>query len=127
MVGHRKEGAFLDTFKEDERNAKIKKETNRLKRIFTDLDKNKKNIVISLIKNAAFMAITLDELQEEINRKGYVSEYQNGENQKGIKKNAEVDIHISMTKNHAAIIKQLCELVPPEKKKKSKLQAMRDE
>ena len=38
-----------------------------------------------------------------------------------------VKTHIAMTKNHAAIIKQLCDLVPPEKKKESRLQALRDE
>ena len=38
-----------------------------------------------------------------------------------------IHIYIAMTKNHAAIIKQLCDLVPPEKKKESRLQALRDE
>lgn len=123
----RKEATFLGAYKEESRESKIKKEENRLKRIFKDLDKNKKNTVLSLIKNAAFMSVTLDELQEEINKNGCVSEYQNGKNQHGTKKSPEVDIHISMTKNHAAIIKQLCELVPPEKKKDSRLQALRDE
>lgn len=117
----------MGAYKEESRESKIKKEENRLKRIFKDLDKNKKNTVLSLIKNAAFMSVTLDELQEEINKNGCVSEYQNGKNQHGTKKSPEVDIHISMTKNHAAIIKQLCELVPPEKKKDSRLQALRDE
>lgn len=112
---------------ESSKEEKIKRETNRLKRIFRDLDKNKKNIVTSLIKNAAFMAITLDELQDIINEKGYTSDYQNGKNQFGEKKIPEVDIHIAMTKNHAAVIKQLCELVPPEKRKESRLQALRDE
>ena len=54
-------------------------------------------------------------------------EYQNGENQKGTKQRDAVKTHIAMTKNHAAIIKQLTDLVPPEKKKESKLQALRDE
>ena len=106
---------------------KIKKEMQRLKKIFADLDKNKLSTVQSLIENAAFMSVSLKELQEAINAKGYVSEYQNGENQKGTKKSPEVEIHIAMTKNHAAIIKQLTELVPPEKRKDSKLQALREE
>lgn len=83
--------------------------------------------VISLIQNAAFMSITLEELQDTINENGCISEYQNGENQFGTKKSPEIDIHIAMTRNHAAIIKQLSDLVPPEKKKDSKLQALRDE
>ena len=90
-------------------------------------DKNKLQTVESLIKNAAFMAVSLEELQEIINDEGYVVEYQNGENQKGTKQSDAVKTHIAMTKNHAAIIKQLTDLVPPEKKKESKLQALRDE
>ena len=79
------------------------------------------------IKNAAFMAVSLEELQEIINEEGYTVEYQNGANQSGTKQSDAVKTHIAMTKNHAAIIKQLCDLVPPEKKKESRLQALRDE
>lgn len=94
---------------------------------FRDLDKNKLQTVESLIRNAAFMAVSLEELQEIINEEGYTVEYQNGANQSGTKQSDAVKTHIAMTKNHAAIIKQLCELVPPEKKKESRLQALRDE
>ena len=94
---------------------------------FQRLDKNKLQTVESLIKNAAFMAVSLEELQEIINEEGYTVEYQNGANQSGTKQSDAVKTHIAMTKNHAAIIKQLCELVPPEKKKESRLQALRDE
>jgi len=80
-----------------------------------------------VIKNAAFMAVSLEELQEIINEEGYTVEYQNGANQSGTKQSDAVKTHIAMTKNHAAIIKQLCDLVPPEKKKESRLQALRDE
>ena len=43
---------------------RIKREIARLKRVFRDLDKNKLQTVESLIKNAAFMAVSLEELQE---------------------------------------------------------------
>lgn len=117
----------MATKKELTKEQKIKKEIARLKRVFKDLDKNKLQTVESLIKNAAFMAVSLEELQEIINAEGYVVEYQNGENQKGTKQSDAVKTYIAMTKNHAAIIKQLTDLVPPEKKKESKLQALRDE
>ena len=117
----------MATKKELTKEQKIKKEIARLKRVFKDLDKNKLQTVESLIKNAAFMAVSLEELQEIINAEGYVVEYQNGENQKGTKQSDAVKTHIAMTKNHAAIIKHLTDLVPPENKKESKLQALRDE
>ena len=114
----------MATKKELTKEQKIKKEIARLKRVFKDLDKNKLQTVESLIKNAAFMAVSLEELQEIINAEGYTVEYQNGENQKGTKQSDAVKTHIAMTKNHASIIKQLTDLVPPEKKKESRLQAL---
>ena len=106
---------------------KISKEMRRLKRVFKNLDRNKKDVVGSLIKNAAFMAVSLEELQDIINQEGYTVTYQNGESQSGTKQSDAVKTHIAMTKNHAAVIRQLCELVPPEEQKSSRLQALRDE
>ena len=91
---------------------KIKKEISRLLKVFKNLDKNKLATVRPLIQNAAFMIISLDELQEIINRDGYTHEYQNGANQKGTKQTVEVKIHIEMTRNLHTIIKQLADLAP---------------
>ena len=106
---------------------KIKREFNRLRRIFKDLDKNKLQAVEPLMKNAAFTAVTLDELQEIINVEGYTEEYQNGANQSGRKQSEAVKTHIAMTKNQASIMKVLADLAPPAAKRESKLQALRDE
>lgn len=57
----------MATKKDLTKEEKIKREFSRLKRIFKDLDKNKLQTVESLIKNAAFMAVSLEELQEIIN------------------------------------------------------------
>lgn len=105
---------------------KIQKEIARLTRIFRDLDKNKMQAVEKLIRNAAFMAVSLEELQGIINAEGYTEEYQNGATQSGRKQSEAVKIHVAMTKNYTAIIKQLAELAPPQRKKESKLQALRD-
>jgi hypothetical protein len=91
---------------------RIKKEIRRLNSLFCDLGKDKQNVVKSLIENAAFMAVTLEDLQQVINTKGVVSKYKNGENQWGTKKSPEVDIHIAMTKNHTQVMKQLTEMLP---------------
>lgn len=117
----------MATRTEKTKEQKIKTEISRLKRVFKDLDGNKLKTVDSLIKNAAFMAVSLEELQEIINTEGYIAPYKNGEHQHGTKQSDAVKTHIAMTKNHASIIKQLTDLVPPERKKESKLQALRDE
>lgn len=107
--------------------AAIRKEVNRLKRAFKDLDKNKKTTVEQLISTAAFLSVTLRDLEDEINRNGVTEEYQNGANQYGVKQSAAAVTHIAMTKNLTSIMKQLADLVPAEKQKKSRLQMLRDE
>lgn len=103
----------------------IRKEVTRLKRVFRDLDKNKMTITASLIDNAAFMIVSLRELEEIINQDGYTDEYKNGENQYGTKQSEAVKTHLAMTKNLSTIIKQLSDLVPPERQRMSRLQALR--
>lgn len=90
----------------------IDKEVKRLTALFQEIDEKKLKTVKSLIENAAFMTITLDELQKQINIKGCVEEYQNGANQKGYKKCSEVEVYNTMIKNHTTIMKQLAELLP---------------
>ena len=107
----------LQALQQKEKDAKIKKEITKLKRLFKDMEKGTMDTVSSLIKNAAFMAVTLDDLQETINSEGAVSEYQNGENQWGTKKSPEVEIYNTMIKNHMTIIKQLSDLLPKQEHK----------
>ena len=112
---------FMSEKKELTKEAKVKREKNRLNKVFKALDKNKLDTVRSLINTAAFIAVTLDELQEIINTEGYISEYKNGANQWGKKQSEAVEIHISMTRNLTTIIKQLTDLAPAEKRKDGKL------
>ncbi len=102
----------VSNYTQEEREKLIKKEMSRLKRIFKELEKDRMDTASSLIRNAAFMTVTLLDLQETINREGAVSEYQNGENQWGTKKSPEVEIYNTMIKNHMTIIKQLTDLLP---------------
>ncbi|NOW07845.1 hypothetical protein [Clostridium beijerinckii] len=102
-----------------EKEKRIKKEINRLKKLFKDMPQNTMDKVSSLIKNAAFMTVTLEDLQETINCEGTVSEYKNGENQFGTKKSPEVEIYNTMIKNHMGIMKQLTDLMPEKPNKKT--------
>ena len=99
--------------------AKVKnksKELEKLKKIFKDIEPGKRQTVEKLISNAAFMAESLDELQEIIREKGYIEEYKNGANQSGFKKCSEVDIYNTMIKNYSSIVKQLIDILPDESK-----------
>lgn len=95
-----------------DKDALIKKEVTKLTNIFKNLSTGTKNSITNLINEAAFMSVSLSELRKIINEKGYTEIYQNGENQKGVKKSAEVDIYNSLIKHYMAIMKQLLELLP---------------
>ena len=105
---------------------KIRKETKRLRKVFEGLEPNKLKTVDALIDRAAYITVSLQELEIELNRDGWTEEYYNGRNQAGIKKSAAAEVHISLTKNLNAIMKQLLDLVPPAQKE-SRLTALMDE
>ncbi len=106
---------------------KINAEKRRLRSIFKDLEENKRKLVTPLIEKAAFMSVELDALQEIIEQDGWTSEYKNGENQYGTKRSPEADTYIALSKNYAAVIKQLVDIVPEAKRKQTRLAALRDE
>jgi dihydroxyacetone kinase len=107
---------FLDKDK------RVKAEIDKLKKTFEDLelDERKMKVAESLITNAAFMAVTLEDLQKEINENGVVSEYQNGENQWGTKQSPEAQTYISLINRYNAVMKQLIDLLPEKKQEKAK-------
>ena len=107
-------------YTKEERLKRIEEERGKLSRQYTKLDARTKKVVASLIDNAAFMIVTLEELQDEINSNGVVDKYQNGENQWGTKKSPEVEVYNTMIKNYATVMKQLADLVPKELKKPAK-------
>lgn len=105
---------------------RIKKEKQRLLKIFEGLDRNKLETCYALIDRAAFLTVNLEDLEVELNEKGWTETYTNGRNQEGIKKAAAAEAHISLTKNLNAIMKQLLDLVPAAKGK-SRLAEMMDD
>lgn len=102
--------------KELSKEERISSEIKNLNKIFSKIEKKTKKAVHSLIENAAFMSVTLQDLQNSMNKNGVISEYQNGENQWGTKKSPEVEIYNTMVKNHMAIMKQLTDLLPKQEK-----------
>lgn len=99
-----------------DKNKKIRKETQKLKKLFKDLPDNKKKMAEKLIENASFMSITLDELKEDIKIYGVKETYVNGKDQFGFKESIESKTYNTMVKNYMNIIKQLNDMLPEEKK-----------
>ena len=99
-----------------EKNKKIKKETQRLKKLFKDLPESKHKMAEKLIENASFMSTTLDELKEDIKIYGVKETYVNGKDQYGFKESIESKTYNTMVKNYMSIIKQLNDMLPEQKK-----------
>ena len=95
-----------------DKNNKIRKETQKLKKLFKDLPDNKKKMAEKLIENASFMSITLDELKEDIKIYGVKETYVNGKDQFGFKESIESKTYGTMVKNYMSIIKQLNDMLP---------------
>lgn len=106
---------------------RIRKEQRRLLKLFREADKNKLDLIRSLVERAAFITVTLQDIEVELAENGWTEEYQNGQNQIGVKRSAAADVHISLTKNLSTVMKQLTEIVPPARQKNSKLAELMDE
>ena len=96
---------------------RIQKEFLALRRNLSAMAPKVKKFNEPLMRRAAFMRITLEDLELAINRDGPVSRYQNGENQWGTKKSPEVDIYNTMAKNYASVMKQLLSFIPEDAEK----------
>lgn len=96
---------------------RIAQELEKLNTLYRELPENKLKLLAPLIQNAAFMKVTLEELQETINAEGATDEYCNGANQFGRKQSANIQAYNSLIKNYNAVIDRLEKLLPAELKK----------
>lgn len=110
----------------EEKEISIKKEKNRIKKIFKEIDENKLKFCMTLIDRLAWLNVSVKELEQSIDRDGTTILYDNGGGQTGVKDNPNVKTLIQYTKNITTITKQLVDLVPASKKK-SKLEELMDE
>lgn len=100
---------------------RIKKEGSRLKRLFKEIDDNKKKLVFTTIDDVAFMTITMQDLRENIIREGTTVEYKNGENQYGTKQSPDTQLYIQMSQKLTQAMKILVDCLPKTEKTKKVL------
>lgn len=91
---------------------RIQEEIDRLTVFYEDIDEMERAVVTPLVKNAAFMKITLEDLQKQINEEGPVDTYQNGEGQFGKKQSAALQSYNSLIKVYTNVTKQLFRNLP---------------
>ena len=94
---------------------RVKKEAEKLRKvILKKCDPAREKLARDLIDRAAFMRISLEDLEAKISEDGCVSTYKNGENQYGTKKSPEVEVYNTMAKNYALLLRQIKDILPEE-------------
>ena len=111
---------------ESAKEKRIKAEYSRMKKMFAAMPENELNFCDPLLQNAAFMCVTLQDLQAAINENGVTDEYRNGANQSGTKASADLQAYNSLAKVYNALMDKLSAKLP-KMMKQSRLAALRDE
>ena len=106
--------------------ARITKEYTRMKKLFSAMPENELSFCDPLLQNAAFMKVTLEDLQRQINENGVTDQYQNGANQSGTKASADLQAYNSLAKVYNALMDKLSAKLPKEVRQ-SRLAAMMNE
>lgn len=99
-----------------EKQKQIKKEVSRLRKLFKEIDENKKKLVMALIDDVAFLTVTMQDLRENIIREGTTVEYKNGENQYGTKQSPDAQLYLAMSQKQTQAMKILLDCMPKNEK-----------
>lgn len=108
--------------KELTKDARVKREITRLKRIYKDLPKDTLMVVEGLIVEAADLRIRLEDIRKDLDEKGYDEMFSQSESQDPYERERpQARRYISMNKNYQSIMKQLGDYIPkPEPKSREK-------
>ena len=93
---------------------RIEKEEKRLSGNFSKLEKKKKGVTKGLIKRAAFMRISLHDLEEDLNKNGFTEYFSQGDQEPYLRERPAAKIYNSLNAGYQKIIKQLTDLLPKE-------------
>lgn len=100
--------------KELTKQERIKKEEDRLQKIYKDLDEKKKSAVQGLIQRAAHMRITLEDFATDLDSNGYIEWFSQGQQEPYERKRPTADLYNTMNTAYQKAIKQLTDLLPKE-------------
>ena len=103
----------------------IAAELKKLEHLFEPLGEKEREFLQPLLENAAFMRVTLDDLQTEINRTGGVDSYQNGAAQHGVKISANIQAYNALMKTYHALMDKLLLRLPADDRRKDGLDSFR--
>lgn len=104
--------------KEMTKEERITREEKRLRKSYKDLPKDKMQVVEGLIRRAAFMRVTLEYMEKDLDENGFVEMFTQSEKTEPYERERPVArLYNTMNKNYQNIIKQLTDLLPKEEVK----------
>lgn len=94
---------------------RIETKKAELMQVFAGLPESALKVAADLINQAAFLAVTLEDLAESMNADGTTETYTNGRNQSGRKISSDAKLYAQLISKYTTIITRLLGLVPAEK------------
>lgn len=91
---------------------RIDRKKQELSEIFRPLPDNQFTVAYNLICEAAFMAVTLEDLKSEMCETGTAETYRHGGGQTGTKQGTAVKNYLSMIGKYTAIMDKLIKMIP---------------
>lgn len=73
---------------------------------------NRKEAATALVREAEFIAGELKKLRADLEEEGWIETYQNGENQKGIKKSSKGEVYVQLCKQLVSVVKGMTDIMP---------------
>ena len=99
-----------DNFEEIEK--RISTEEQRLTEIYAAIEIKKKKTITGIIRRAAFMRISLEDLESELNIYGFTEYFSQGDQEPYQRERPIARIYSAMNSGYQKIIKQLTDLLP---------------
>lgn len=94
---------------------RIAKEIRRLNGIYKDLSKREKAVIDGLIKRAAYMRVTLEDMEDDLSTNGFVELFTQSERTDPYERERPVArLYNTLNKNYQTIMKQLSDFVEKE-------------
>ena len=105
--------------------ARVEQERARIMALFDGADGNRLDFIRETVKQLAWLAVSIQDLQDDIDENGAVVPYQNGRNQGGLQQNPSCKLLIDCEKIFNTKFRALLPVLPEKQRKGSKLEMLR--
>ena len=109
-----KEGDYEMRKEDITKESRIREEEDRLRKVYENLDSQKKIVAEGIIKRAAYLRVTLEDFEKDLDENGYTEPFRQGNQEPYDRKRPVADMYTSMNALYQKATKQLTDLLPKE-------------